>query len=218
MRASLKKGTLMFESIPLLGRVVGRSAPKPAATVQVAVTTAAAAAAEEVEETVSGGAAAEEEETVAGGEAAEDDEEAEEGEDEEQAAEEDEMSAAAAAEASLAGALAALPKEQRRAARNVAALAAEAATTRVAAIVRSPAAEGRQVSALTLALESRDTAKACIAVLEKLPKDAGKGALAAAMAAGKQAQLGPGGQSSKPAGSGLSAAVDEINAKQRRQK
>ncbi|GAB4368074.1 MAG: hypothetical protein Kow00114_27080 [Kiloniellaceae bacterium] len=217
----------MFESIPLLGRVVGRAAPKPAAAVQAAVkpnageTAAAEDDEEDTSQTGNGAAAEDEEDTPAGGAAEDGEDEEAETEDDEEAAEEDEedeMSAAASAEASLGAALAGLPKDQRRAARNIAGLAALAATARVAAIVRSPAAEGRQAAALTLALESQDSAKACIAVLEKLPKDAGKGGLAAAMAASKQPQLGPGGRSSNPAGSGLTAAVDEINAKQRRQK
>ena len=64
---------------------------------------------------------------------------------------------------------------------------------RIAAIVRSDAAKGRQEAALAFALDTDLTPKEAAAVLEKTPKGSAKGRLAEAMDTVPQPAIGPGG-------------------------
>ena len=206
----------MFENVSLFGR--GGKAAREAAEKTATKKAKAEAEGKDKEEEAEGGkdteeaTAAEDPAKTETAEAEAEDDFDEEAEDEE----DDDMAAAESAEGALGEALAAVPKENRGAARNIAALAAVAATRRVAAIVRSPAAEGREEAAMTMALESDTSAQASVAVLGKLGKSGKKSGLADAMAAGKQPNLGPGGKSGASKTAGLSAAIDDINARNER--
>lgn len=202
----------MFENVTLFGRG-GKAAQK--ATAAKDDGEAEGQADEETAETEEQIANNKESASDEGGDTAQDIDEEEEETKTEGEEDEDEMSVAVAAEGRLGSALAALPKDQRAAARTIARLAAEAATARVAAIVRSQEASGREEAALTLALEGETSAKAAIAVLGKLGRARKKGGLAEAMEGAAQPNLGAGGTSGGSRTAGLSAAVDEINARNR---